>query len=75
MVPEWRASWLEGYRSVAPLDEVHEAELDTFVMLRRLLLVTWIGSHYAFATEAQELGEGYTIDTVPLAEAYLSTYE
>jgi len=73
--PDFRAAWLEGYRSVAPLDEVHEAELDTFVMLRRLLLVTWIGSHYAFATEAQELGEGYTVGTVPLAEAYLSQYE
>ena len=45
------------------------------VSLRRLLLVTWIGSHYAFATEAQELGEGFTVDTIPLAEAYLASYE
>jgi Ser/Thr protein kinase RdoA (MazF antagonist) len=73
--PEFRAAWLEGYREVAPIDPADEAELDTFVMLRRLMLVTWIGSHYAFATEAQELGEGFTVDTVPLAEAYLSTYE
>ena len=73
-VPEFKAAWLEGYREVAPLGADDEAELDTFVMLRRLLLVTWIGSHYAFATEAQELGEGYTIDTIPLAEAYLASY-
>ncbi len=72
--PEFRASWLEGYREVAPLAAADEAELDTFVMLRRMLLVTWVGSHYAFATEAQELGEGFTIDTVPLAEAYLASY-
>ena len=29
-------------------------------MLRRLLLVAWIGSHHAFATEAAELGAGFT---------------
>ena len=74
-VPEFKAAWLEGYREVAPLAADDEAELDTFVMLRRLLLVTWIGSHYAFATEAQELGEGFTVDTIPLAEAYLASYE
>lgn len=74
-VPEFKAAWLEGYREIAPLAQADEDELDTFVMLRRLMLVTWIGSHYAFATEAQELGEGFTVDTVPLAEAYLSTYE
>ena len=74
-VPEFKAAWLEGYREVAPLAAEDEAELDTFVMLRRLLLVTWIGSHYAFATEAQELGEGFTVDTIPLAEAYLASYE
>ena len=74
-VPEFKAAWLEGYREVAPLAAEDEAELDTFVMLRRLLLVTWIGSHYAFATEAQELGEGFTVDTIPLAEAYLAAYE
>ena len=74
-VPEFKAAWLEGYREVAPLAAEDEAELDTFVMLRRLLLVTWIGSHYAFATEAQELGEGFTVDTIPLAETYLTAYE
>ncbi len=45
---------------MAPLDPDDEAELDTFVMLRRLLLVAWIGSHHQFATEAAELGAGFT---------------
>ena len=49
-----------------------EAELDTFVMLRRLLLVAWIGSHHTFATEAAELGAGFTAGTCALAERYLS---
>jgi Ser/Thr protein kinase RdoA (MazF antagonist) len=72
-VPELREAWLEGYRSVAPLDAADEAELETFVMLRRLLLVAWIGSHHTFATEAAELGAGFTSVTCELAERYLST--
>jgi Ser/Thr protein kinase RdoA (MazF antagonist) len=73
-VPELRDAWLEGYRSVAPLDAADEAELDTFVMLRRLLLVAWIGSHHTFATEAAELGADFTAGTCALAERYLSTH-
>jgi Ser/Thr protein kinase RdoA (MazF antagonist) len=73
-VPELREAWLEGYRSVAPLDRADEAELDTFVMLRRLLLVAWIGSHHTFAPEAAELGAGFTAVTCRLAETYLSTH-
>ncbi len=51
-----------------------EAELATFVMLRRLLLVAWIGSHHTFATEAAELGAGFTVGTCALAEDYLTTH-
>jgi Ser/Thr protein kinase RdoA (MazF antagonist) len=73
-VPELRDAWVRGYRSVAPLDPADEAELDTFVMLRRLLLVAWIGSHHTFATEAAELGPGFTAGTCALAERYLSNH-
>ena len=48
-MPELQAAWVEGYRAVAPLSAEDEAELPTFVMLRRLLLVAWIGSHHTFA--------------------------
>jgi len=70
-VPELREAWVRGYRSVAELDAAAEAELETFVMLRRLLLVAWIGSHHTFATEAAELGAGFTAGTCALAEDYL----
>lgn len=73
-VPELKQAWIEGYRSVAPLAAADEAELDTFVMLRRLLLVAWIGSHHQFATEAAELGAGFTAGSCALAESYLSTH-
>jgi Ser/Thr protein kinase RdoA (MazF antagonist) len=73
-VPELKQAWVDGYRSVAPLHPADEAELDTFVMLRRLLLVAWIGSHHEFATEAAELGAGFTEGSCALAERYLSTH-
>lgn len=73
-VPELREAWIRGYRAQAQLEPAAEAELDTFVMLRRLLLVAWIGSHHTFATEAAELGAGFTAGTCELAEAYLSTH-
>ena len=73
-VPELRDAWVEGYRSVADLETAAEAELDTFLMLRRLLLVAWIGSHHTFATEAAEAGTEFTAATCTLAENYLSTH-
>ncbi|HWE11366.1 MAG TPA: phosphotransferase [Solirubrobacteraceae bacterium] len=73
-VPELRAAWVRGYRSVAALEPAAEAELETLVMLRRLLLVAWIGSHHTFAPEAAELGAGFTAGTCSLAEDYLTTH-
>jgi Ser/Thr protein kinase RdoA (MazF antagonist) len=73
-VPELRDAWVRGYRTVAELDAGSEAELQTFVMLRRLLLVAWVGSHHTFAPEAAELGAGFTAGTCALAEEYLSTH-
>ncbi len=42
-------------------------------MLRRLLLVAWIGSHSA-TDLAQDMGVPYTNDTVALAENYLGKF-
>jgi Ser/Thr protein kinase RdoA (MazF antagonist) len=70
-VPELIAAWTRGYRREAPLAPEDEAEIPTFVMLRRLLLVAWIGSHSE--TElAQSMGTAYTQGTEALCEAYLS---
>ena len=44
-VPALRAAWLDGYESVRPLDDADEAEMDSFIMLRRMALLAWIGSH------------------------------
>lgn len=69
-VPHMAESWVRGYRSVLGLQKEDEAEIWTFIMFRRLLLVAWIGSHSA-ADVARELGAGYTQGSCELAERYL----
>jgi Ser/Thr protein kinase RdoA (MazF antagonist) len=70
-VPGLMDAWLAGYRRVAGLPAADEAEIWTFILFRRLLLVAWIGSHSGVDV-AQELGAGYTRDSCDLAERYLS---
>ena len=72
-VPELIDRWLTGYRRVLPLDAGDEAEIWTFILFRRLLLVAWIGSHQG-SEFARGLGAGYTADSCELAERYLSTH-
>ncbi|MBV9382021.1 MAG: phosphotransferase [Streptosporangiaceae bacterium] len=70
-VPGLVDAWLAGYRRVATLPAADEAEIWTFIMFRRLLLLAWIGSHRGVDIAAQ-LGAGYTRDSCDLAEWYLS---
>jgi Ser/Thr protein kinase RdoA (MazF antagonist) len=72
-VPELIDAWVRGYRAEAPLSAAEEAELDTFVLLRRLLLVAWLGSH-PDADLARTLGAAFTSASCDLAEAYLSRH-
>jgi Ser/Thr protein kinase RdoA (MazF antagonist) len=67
------ASWVRGYRRVHDLPAEDEAEIPTFVMLRRMLLVAWIGSH-SETDLARSMGVSYTVTTVPLCEDYLSRF-
>ncbi len=72
-VPELVDSWLRGYRKLAQVFAADEAEIWTFILFRRLLLVAWIGTHTAVEI-ARELGAGYTLDSCDLAESYLSRF-
>ena len=72
-VPELVEAWLRGYRRVIELPRADEEEIPTFVILRRLLLVAWIGSH-AETELARSMGAGYTEGTAPLCEEYLSRF-
>jgi Ser/Thr protein kinase RdoA (MazF antagonist) len=72
-VPDLIESWKKGYRKVINLSKEDEAEIPTFIMLRRLLLVAWIGSH-AETDLAKSMGLPYTDGTVGLCEAFLSAH-
>lgn len=71
-VPELAAAWCDGYRSVRALPHALEAQLPTFVMLRRLVLVGWVARTHATATEAAGLGAAFTAGACEVAERYLS---
>ncbi len=73
-VPELIDAWKQGYRRIAMLSREDENEIPTFVMLRRLLLVAWIGSHHE--TElAKSMGLPYSDGTAELCENYISKME
>ncbi|WP_147534367.1 phosphotransferase enzyme family protein [Bacillus marasmi] len=71
-VPELIDAWVEGYRKVRPLSKQEEAEIPTFIMMRRLMLISWIGSHDN--PTSQQLGSRYTEQTDELAIRYLEKY-
>jgi Ser/Thr protein kinase RdoA (MazF antagonist) len=70
-VPELCEAWLTGYRRVLSLPAPDADEIPTFVLLRRLQLVAWVGSH-KFADAAQELGADFTTGACEIAERYLA---
>ncbi len=72
-VPALVDSWLAGYRRAGQLPAEDQAEIWTFIMFRRLLLVAWIGSHQGVDIAA-ELGAGYTQGSCELAESYLTRH-
>lgn len=69
-IPGLKAAWVRGYRTVRNLSAADEAEIDTFVMLRRMALLAWIGSHIE-APEPQALAPGFAATTARLGRAYL----
>ncbi len=71
-LPQWQDAWLRGYRDIAPVSAEGEDMLATFVVLRRLLLVAWMGSH-SHSRECQVKGPGYTAASCGLARRYLAS--
>ena len=70
-IPTLKAAWLQGYREVRALADADEAEMDTFVMLRRMALLAWIGSHIE-APEPKKYAPTFAKTTAALGEAYLN---
>jgi Ser/Thr protein kinase RdoA (MazF antagonist) len=72
-VPALRRAWVKGYRSVRPLSDAEETEIDTFIMLRRMALLAWIGSHIE-APEPQAMAPHFAANTAKLASDYLARF-
>ncbi len=66
-------AWVRGYRRIRDLSTEEEAEIDTFIMLRRMALLAWIGSHIQ-APEPQALAPGFARTTAELGQNYLDQF-
>ena len=64
-------AWLSGYQRARRLSRAELDEIPSFIMLRRMLMVAWIGSH-AETELATALRPDYTDTTCLMAEKYLS---
>ncbi|MFD2646218.1 phosphotransferase enzyme family protein [Devosia albogilva] len=71
VIPGLKAAWLEGYTRIRKLDAADLKSLDAMVMLRRMALLAWIGSH-ADTALAQQHMDGFAAGTAELAERYLA---
>lgn len=71
-IPALQAAWVAGYRKVRVLPEADVAMLDSFVMLRRMALLAWIGSHMD-STEPQALAPHFAAGTARLGARYLDS--
>ncbi len=72
-VPGLMEAWQEGYRRQRVLPKEDEDELWTFILMRRMTLFAWMGSHSETELARTE-GPGYSTGTCELAERYLSQY-
>ena len=72
-VPALRQAWVKGYRQIRALSDEEEAEIDTFVMLRRMALLAWIASHIE-APEPKALAPHFAAGTAKLATEYIARF-
>jgi Ser/Thr protein kinase RdoA (MazF antagonist) len=71
-LPQWQDAWVSGYRSIRPMDPADEDMLASFVLLRRLLLLAWMGTH-SHSKESRTKAITYADDSCPIAERYLAS--
>jgi Ser/Thr protein kinase RdoA (MazF antagonist) len=71
-LPEWQDSWLAGYRTRSTITAEDEDMLASFVLLRRLLLLAWMGTH-SHSKESRTKAITYAVGSCALAERYLGS--
>jgi Ser/Thr protein kinase RdoA (MazF antagonist) len=73
-VDELVAAWVQGYRQVEPLSREDEAEIATFLMLRRLMLSAYIGLRPDTELAAELREARFSAETCEIAEPYLRRF-
>lgn len=71
--PELSAAWLEGYRRKRNISNEENAEMPTFIMLRRLSLISRLINNIDCATP-DEYNEDFVEKSAALAEKYLLNF-
>lgn len=69
-LPDWQDAWVSGYRTRRDLPAADEEMLASFVLLRRMLLLAWMGSH-SHSRESATKAISYAAGSCELAERYL----
>jgi Ser/Thr protein kinase RdoA (MazF antagonist) len=70
-VPGLITAWCDGYQAVRPLPPAAERMIPVMILLRRMALLAWIGSHGETALAQAHAGIWAT-DTARLATGYLA---
>ena len=71
-VPDWQDAWVTGYRTRREMSAADEDMLASFVLLRRMLLLAWMGTH-SHSRESRAISVTYAAGSCTLAEKYLSS--
>ena len=70
-VPALIRAWLTGYLEIRTLRPEDIRMIDALILLRRMALLAWIGSHGETAL-AQQHAERFALDTAAMARKYLA---
>lgn len=70
MVSQLIEVWIKGYQKISPLQQREINMIPTFIMMRRLQLLTWITSRQS-SDAVQRLKEDFAEGTIGLAEKYI----
>lgn len=69
--PALVAAWLEGYTPLRPLPREHLAMISTLIMMRRMAILAWMGTHPA-TDLARDFRSGFAEETCAMGQAWLS---
>lgn len=70
-VPVLQQAWLDGYAALRPLTAADTAIIPVMILLRRMVLLAWIGTH-GETSLAQSQASRFAADTAMLGQAWLA---